>query len=118
MAIELTADALHELRWLATEKATSGKWVMDGQGAIIAADDQLNGGFVVAQSQGPDADWNVRFITAVSPEVVSHLVDRLVRLERLAEAAKFLVKAEADGSPTGAFGDAIDWVIKEAKGLG
>ena len=46
------------------------------------------------------------------------MVERLARLDHLVKASKQLVLAEADSSPTGAFKDAIDWVIKETKELG
>ncbi|MDU4190088.1 MULTISPECIES: hypothetical protein [Aeromonas] len=42
----------------------------------------------------------------------------MARLEHLVKASKQLVLAEADSSPTRAFSDAINWVIKEAKYLG
>ena len=53
-----------------------------------------------------------------NPAVVLAMVERLARLNHLVKASKQLVLAEADSSPTGAFRDAIDWVIKETKDLG
>ena len=54
----------------------------------------------------------------MQPAVVLAMVERLARLDHLVKASKQLVLAEADSSPTGAFRDAIDWVIKETKDLG
>lgn len=113
----LNKDAMEELLWLASEKATAGAWRMEDAATVIATDPQHNEGVAIAQCQGENAEWNSRYIAAASPEVVAHLIERLSRLERLAEAAVFLVKAEADGSPTGAFKDGINWVIQEAKSL-
>lgn len=75
---------------------------------------------------GIDGDWADEVIyaaqTALKQEHVKGVSlisnERLESLERLAEASRFLVKAEADGSSTGAFKDGIDWVVKETKALG
>lgn len=122
--MELTEAALHELRYLA-EQATSGEWEAVNNGNMFGivrvkgTNDQIAACTMPNDGPHPASplEANSRYIAAVQPVVVLAMLDRLARLEHLVKASKMLVLAEADGSPTGAFRDAIDWVIKETKDL-
>lgn len=75
--IEVIAnEQFKELRRLAVQ-ATAGHWVTDGAGGVVAEDDQLNGGYFIAECGGPGLDGNSRFIAAASPGVVLALLDGL-----------------------------------------
>ena len=119
--MELTDSVLHQLRYLA-EQATAGEWeaVNIGGVRIKGTNSQLAACTMSDDSQRSISplEANSRFIAAVQPAVVLAMVERLARLDHLVKASKQLVLAEADSSPTGAFKDAIDWVIKETKELG
>ncbi|HDO1193149.1 hypothetical protein OB934_18585 [Aeromonas salmonicida] len=123
--MELTDAVLHELSYLA-EQATAGEWEAVNNGALYGVVRIKGTNSQIAACTMPDDTWrsippmeaNSLYIAAAQPAVVLAMVERLARLEHLVKASKQLVLAEADGSPTRAFSDAIDWVIKEAKDLG
>lgn len=122
--MELTNAVLHELRYLA-EQATAGEWEAVNNGAFYGVVRIKGTNNQIASCTIPDdtlrsvppLEANSRYIAAAQPVVVLAMVERLARLELLVKASKQLVLAEADSSPTGAFRDAIDWVITEAKDL-
>ncbi|MHB4790612.1 ead/Ea22-like family protein, partial [Klebsiella pneumoniae] len=54
----------------AAEKASNGDWVKesgDGWEACCSANDQANGGFIIAHFVGPDAAENREFVQAANP---------------------------------------------------
>lgn len=64
----------------AAESATGDQWVREsGEGwdAICSDDDQLNGGFIVAEFQGPEAQANRIFSQSSSPTNVLALIAAL-----------------------------------------
>lgn len=64
----------------AAEKASNGDWVKEsGEGweACCSANDQANGGFIIAHFVGPDAAENREFVQAANPANVLALVDAL-----------------------------------------
>lgn len=64
----------------AAEKASNGAWVKesgDGWEASCSANDQANGGFIIAQFEGPDAAVNREFVQAANPDNVKALVEAL-----------------------------------------
>lgn len=64
----------------AANNASSGEWVKesgDGWEASYSADDQSNGGFIIAQFEGPDAAANREFVQAASPENIKLLIEAL-----------------------------------------
>ncbi|RBP09001.1 hypothetical protein DFQ50_108290 [Pseudocitrobacter faecalis] len=61
-------------------KASDGGWVKesgDGWEAICSANDQANGGFIIAHLEGPDAAANREFIQLGNPANVRALVEAL-----------------------------------------
>ncbi|MGL6005891.1 hypothetical protein [Aeromonas sobria] len=123
--MELTDSVLHQLRYLA-EQATAGEWEAVNNGVLYGVV-RIKGtnSQIAACTMSDDSlssisplEANSQFIAAVQPAVVLAMVERLARLDHLVKASKQLVLAEADSSPTGAFRDAIDWVIQETKDLG
>ncbi|EKK7713429.1 ead/Ea22-like family protein [Cronobacter dublinensis] len=64
----------------AAECASGGEWVKesgDGWEAVCSADDQANGGFIIAALQGTDARANREFIQAANPAAVLELIAAL-----------------------------------------
>ncbi|EOI3465026.1 ead/Ea22-like family protein [Cronobacter dublinensis] len=69
----------------AAECASGGEWVKesgDGWEAVCSADDQANGGFIIAALQGPDARANREFIQAANPAAVLELIAALEAAEK------------------------------------
>ncbi|MCM5872548.1 ead/Ea22-like family protein [Klebsiella pneumoniae] len=64
----------------AAEKASDGDWVKesgDGWEAACSANDQANGGFIIAHFEGPDAAENREFVQAANPANILSLVEAL-----------------------------------------
>ena len=64
----------------AAEKASNGDWVKesgDGWEACCSANDQANGGFIIAHFVGPDAAENREFVQAANPANILALVEAL-----------------------------------------
>lgn len=64
----------------AAEKASNGDWVKesgDGWEACCSANDQANGGFIIAHFEGPDAAENRAFVQAANPANILALVEAL-----------------------------------------
>ena len=69
----------------AAEKASNDDWVKesrDGWEATCSANDQANGGFIIAHFEGPDAAENREFVQAASPANVKTLVEALEKAQR------------------------------------
>ncbi|HCI6133702.1 TPA: ead/Ea22-like family protein [Klebsiella variicola subsp. variicola] len=69
----------------AAEKASNGDWVKesgDGWEACCSANDQANGGFIIAHFEGPDAVENRQFVQAANPANVLALVEALEKAQR------------------------------------
>ncbi|EOX7250263.1 ead/Ea22-like family protein [Escherichia coli] len=72
--------ALAQRMKAAAEKASNGEWVKesgDGWEATCSANDQANGGFIIAHFEGPDAAANREFVQAAHPANVLALVEAL-----------------------------------------
>lgn len=70
----------------AAEKASNGDWVKesgDGWEACCSANDQANGGFIIAHFVGPDAAENREFVQAANPANVLALVEALESEKRI-----------------------------------
>lgn len=64
----------------AADKASNGEWVKesgDGWEASCSANDQANGGFIIAHFEGPDAAENRAFVQAANPANILALVEAL-----------------------------------------
>ncbi len=75
----------------AAEKASNGDWVKesgDGWEACCSANDQANGGFIIAHFVGPDAAENREFVQAANPANVLALVEALEKSEKTSEARR------------------------------
>ncbi|MFU0873860.1 ead/Ea22-like family protein [Kluyvera sichuanensis] len=69
----------------AAEKASNGEWVKesgDGWEATCSANDQANGGFIIAHFEGPDAAANREFVQAANPANVRALVEALEKAQQ------------------------------------
>ena len=69
----------------AAEKASNGDWVKesgDGWEACCSANDQANGGFIIAHFVGPDAAENREFVQAANPANVLALVEALEKAQQ------------------------------------
>ncbi|KLF53145.1 hypothetical protein YA36_18655 [Klebsiella aerogenes] len=69
----------------AAEKASNGDWVKesgDGWEACCSANDQANGGFIIAHFEGPDAAENRAFVQAANPANILALVEALEKAQR------------------------------------
>ncbi len=69
----------------AAEKASNGDWVKesgDGWEACCSANDQANGGFIIAHFVGPDAAENREFVQAANPANVLALVEALGKAQQ------------------------------------
>ncbi|HBW4090662.1 TPA: ead/Ea22-like family protein [Klebsiella pneumoniae] len=72
----------------AAEKASNGDWVKesgDGWEACCSANDQANGGFIIAHFEGPDAAENREFVQAANPANILALVEALEKAQRANE---------------------------------
>lgn len=80
----------------AAEKASNGEWVKesgDGWEATCSANDQANGGFIIAHFEGPDAAANREFVQAANPANVKALIEALEKAHgRIAELDLKLAK--------------------------
>ena len=68
----------------AAEKASDGDWVKesgDGWEAACSANDQANGGFIIAHFEGPDAAENREFVQAANPANIRALVEALEKAQ-------------------------------------
>lgn len=68
----------------AAEKASNGEWVKesgDGWEASCSANDQANGGFIIAHFEGPDAAENREFVQAANPANILALVEALEKAQ-------------------------------------
>ncbi len=72
----------------AAEKASDGDWVKesgDGWEAACSANDQANGGFIIAHFEGPDAAENREFVQAANPANIIALVEALEKAQQYAK---------------------------------
>ena len=72
-------ELAHSLK-AAAEKASNADWVKesgDGWEAICSNDDRVNGGFIIAHFEGPDAAENREFVQAANPANILALVEAL-----------------------------------------
>lgn len=72
----------------AAEKASNGDWVKesgDGWEACCSANDQANGGFIIAHFEGPDAAENREFVQAANPANIRALVEALEKAKAKAD---------------------------------
>ncbi|MEX8230099.1 ead/Ea22-like family protein [Klebsiella pneumoniae] len=79
----------------AAEKASNGEWVKesgDGWEACCSANDQANGGFIIAHFVGPDAAENREFVQAANPANVLALVEALEYYKSREERVTSLVR--------------------------
>lgn len=79
----------------AAEKASNGDWVKesgDGWEACCSANDQANGGFIIAHFVGPDAAENCEFVQAANPANVLVLVEALEYYKSREERVTSLVR--------------------------
>ncbi len=79
----------------AAEKASNGDWVKEsGEGweACSSANDQANGGFIIAHFVGPDAAENREFVQAANPANVLALVEALEYYKSREERVTSLVR--------------------------
>ncbi|HHG1336657.1 TPA: ead/Ea22-like family protein [Klebsiella pneumoniae] len=70
----------------AAEKASNGDWVKesgDGWEACCSANDQANGGFIIAHFEGPDAAENREFVQAANPANIIALVEALEKAQQV-----------------------------------
>lgn len=68
----------------AAEKASNGDWVKesgDGWEACCSANDQANGGFIIAHFEGPDAAENREFVQVANPANIRALVEALEKAQ-------------------------------------
>lgn len=66
------------------EKASNGDWIKesgDGWEACCSANDQANGGFIIAHFEGPDAAENREFVQAANPANIRALVEALEKAQ-------------------------------------
>ncbi|EPG3554261.1 TPA: ead/Ea22-like family protein, partial [Klebsiella pneumoniae] len=76
-------------------KASNGDWVKesgDGWEACCSANDQANGGFIIAHFVGPDAAENCEFVQAANPANVLALVEALEYYKSREERVTSLVR--------------------------
>lgn len=69
----------------AAEKASDGDWVKEsgnGWEAACSANDQANGGFIIAHFEGPDAAENREFVQAANPANILALVEALEKAQQ------------------------------------
>ena len=81
----------------AAEKASNGDWVKesgDGWEACCSANDQANGGFIIAHFEGPDAAENREFVQAANPANILALVEELEKAQTINAAAEKLVRCK------------------------
>ena len=80
----------------AAEKASDGDWVKesgDGWEAACSANDQANGGFIIAHFEGPDAAENREFVQAANPANILAMVEALEKAQqRIADLESRTVK--------------------------
>ena len=79
----------------AAEKASNGDWVKEsgaGWEACCSANDQANGGFIIAHFVGPDAAENREFVQAANPANVLALVEALEYYKSREERVTSLVR--------------------------
>ncbi|HEO1672887.1 TPA: ead/Ea22-like family protein [Klebsiella aerogenes] len=72
----------------AAEKASNGDWVKesgDGWEACCSANDQANGGFIIAHFEGPDAAENREFVQAANPANILAVVEALEKAQQVDE---------------------------------
>lgn len=72
----------------AAEKASNGEWVKesgDGWEASCSANDQANGGFIIAHFEGPDAEENREFVQTANPANILALVEALEKAQQVDE---------------------------------
>lgn len=80
----------------AAKKASNGDWVKesgDGWEACCSANDQANGGFIIAHFEGQDAAEYREFVQAANPANILALVEALEKAQkRIAELESRTVK--------------------------
>ncbi|HBW3599357.1 TPA: ead/Ea22-like family protein [Klebsiella pneumoniae] len=83
----------------AAEKASNGDWVKesgDGWEACCSANDQANGGFIIAHFVGPDAAENREFVQAANPANVLALVEALESEKRICATWRKTAEANSE----------------------
>lgn len=86
----------------AAEKASNDDWVKEsGEGweAICSANDQANGGFIIAHFEGPDAGANREFVQVANPANVKMLVEALEKAQQSNEFLKGQLSDLANFNP-------------------
>lgn len=74
-----------------SRSASSGEWIKesgDGWEAICSSDDEVNGNFIIAHLEGPDAKENREFIQAANPDIILALLDELEAAQKSNEFLK------------------------------
>ncbi|ELY5839769.1 ead/Ea22-like family protein [Cronobacter sakazakii] len=86
----------------AAKRASGGEWVKEsggGREGVFSADDQSNGGFIIAEFQGPDAELNREFIALANPTAVLELIAALeAAKKRNAEQEEYVAELEGQRS--------------------
>ena len=71
--------------------ATKSLWTTDDLNEVMSAEsDQLNGGYIIADCQGPDRWRNANFIAAANPATILSLLAENETLRRDAERYRWL----------------------------
>lgn len=99
----------------AAEKASNGGWVKesgDGWEACCSANDQANGGFIIAHFEGPDAAENREFVQAASPANILALVEALEKAQTKADIYDMLRDDYGLREKGVGLADFVDWQAK------
>lgn len=99
----------------AAEKASNGDWVKesgDGWEACCSANDQANGGFIIAHFVGPDAAENREFVQAANPANVLALVEALEKAQAKADVYDMLRDDYGLREKGVGLADFVDWQAK------
>lgn len=113
----MTAEQLVQLREKA-RSASAGDWIKesgDGWEAVSSSDDQVNGGFIIAHFEGPDAKANREFMQAATPNVVLALLDELERGTAERDALREGEMGDAKHSNTRAAADIYFQLVEECE---
>ncbi|CAM7658008.1 MULTISPECIES: ead/Ea22-like family protein [Klebsiella pneumoniae complex] len=99
----------------AAEKASDGDWVKesgDGWEAACSANDQANGGFIIAHFEGPDAAENREFVQAANPANILALVEVLEKAQTKADVYDMLRDDYGLREKGVGLADFVDWQAK------
>ncbi|EOK0997620.1 ead/Ea22-like family protein [Klebsiella pneumoniae] len=104
----------------AAEKASDGDWVKesgDGWEAACSANDQANGGFIIAHFEGPDAAENREFVQAANPANILALVEVLEKAQTKADVYDMLRDDYGLREKGVGLADFVDWQAKRIAAL-